>query len=74
MLDYPLAIHHPLKRWRFERGLTLNDFAAAVKLSRAMLSEVECWNKTLSVESGRRVAEATGLSLDDVLKKSPKSE
>lgn len=35
------ATHHPLKRWRFEHGLTIKETAAMLDCTQGYLSEIE---------------------------------
>lgn len=60
--------HHPLKVWRFSNHQTQADVAKAVRAQVSRISELECGRVMPSLGLARRLAEYTGLTLDEVLK------
>jgi transcriptional regulator with XRE-family HTH domain len=58
---------HPIKRWRFERGLTLDKAARRLKTSAAHLSEIERHRKMPSLTLAYRISDRTGLSLEQIV-------
>ncbi|MBF0623871.1 MAG: helix-turn-helix transcriptional regulator [Magnetococcales bacterium] len=57
----------PLRVWREFRGLTLQTLADRVGVSKGYLSEIENGLKDGSVRVMKRVAEALGVTLDDIV-------
>ena len=64
--DLPGQIGPRLRHFRHERGLTLEELAAATGLSHPFLSQVERGRAHLSVESQKRVAAALGIAPVDL--------
>lgn len=58
---------HPLKRWRFEYGLTLERAAKRLKVSSAHLSEIERRRKMPSLTLAARIRDRTGLTLEQIV-------
>lgn len=67
MLDRMLAGESPVKVWRQHRGLTLAALAARTDLSEGYLSQIETGKRDGTVESFKRIAEALGLTVDDLI-------
>lgn len=65
-LERILAGESPVTVWREESGLSQRALAERAKLSPAMLNAIEKGTKTPSLDSARRLAEALGVSLDDL--------
>ncbi|MEE3808255.1 helix-turn-helix transcriptional regulator [Lysinibacillus fusiformis] len=57
-----------LKQLRKEKGLTTNDLANLVGVSRSFLSQVETAKRNASTELLRKIAEAVDVSYVDLLK------
>ena len=58
--------HHPLKVWRFERGVSQKALAGIVGVTGAFICLVEGRNREPSADVARRIAAHTGLSLDQI--------
>lgn len=58
---------HPLAIWREHRELTQRALATRVGMTAAQLSEIEGGKKTGSVSTLRKLAEALGVTVDDLL-------
>lgn len=67
MLDRMLAGESPVKLWRQHRGLTQAALAAMADLSEGYLSQIETGKRDGTVESFKRIAEALGLTVDDLI-------
>lgn len=66
MVDRMLAGESPVRVWREHRGLRNAELAAAAGISAAYLSQIEAGARRPGVATLRRLAEALGLSLDDL--------
>lgn len=62
-----LAAPTPLRFWRKRRGLTQADLAAHVGASQNFLSDIESGKSRGDVALLRRLADALGVSLDDLV-------
>lgn len=58
---------HPLRLWREHRGLSTVALGERAKVPQSYISEIETGRKPGSVKSLRALAEALGVSLDDVV-------
>lgn len=58
---------HPVRVWREVRGLTAAALAAAAKVSKAYLSEIETGRKPGSVEAYKALAAALDVPVDALL-------
>ena len=58
---------HPLKVWRDHRGLTLQALAAQIGVTRSYLSQIESRKKKGSMETVRKLAEALGVEIEDLV-------
>lgn len=67
MLDRMLAGESPVKVWRQYRGLTQAALAAKADLSEGYLSQIETGKRDGTVQSFKRLAEALGLTVDDLI-------
>ena len=56
----------PLRAWRRHRGLTLDDLAARVGVSKGYLSQIENGRKSGTLDLVRRLAAALDVTLDDL--------
>ena len=72
--SFPLEIadrlidgENPIRVFRKYRGMTLNALARAAKLSKGYLSEIETGKKPGSVKALRRIADALGVDVDNLL-------
>lgn len=65
-MDDLLAAPSPLAFWRKKRDLTQKALAGLSGLSQGFLSEIESGKKTGDVASLKRIADALGVSLDDL--------
>lgn len=57
-----------LKQLRKEKGLTTNELASLVGISRSYLTQIETAKRTASTELLRKIAEAVDVSYVDLLK------
>lgn len=62
-----LAGEHPVRLWREQRKLTLRELAARSGVGPSYLSEIESGRKPGSVKALRELAQALGLSIDDLV-------
>lgn len=62
-----LAGENPVRLWRAHRGLTARQLAAKANLSAPYLSEIESGRKEGSLSAMKAIAEALGVSLDDIV-------
>lgn len=62
-----LAGESPVKLWRQHRGLTQAALAAMADLSEGYLSQIETGKRDGTVESYKRIAEALGVTVDDLI-------
>ncbi|MES2344250.1 MAG: helix-turn-helix transcriptional regulator [Pseudomonadota bacterium] len=67
LVDRMLAGESPVKVWRQHRGLTQAALAAMADLSEGYLSQIETGKRDGTVESFKRIAEALGLTVDDLI-------
>lgn len=67
LVDRMLAGESPVKVWRQHRGLTQAALAAMADLSEGYLSQIETGKRDGTVESFKRLAEALGLTVDDLI-------
>lgn len=58
---------HPIKVWREYRGLTQQQMADRVKISKPYLSQIETGKRTGTTELLSSIAKALGVSLDEVV-------
>lgn len=58
----------PLRVWREYRGLTQEQLAAAVGITKAYISQIELGQKTGSAKVLARIAETLKIELEDLLK------
>jgi DNA-binding XRE family transcriptional regulator len=58
---------NPIRVWREHRGLTQRQLAEAANISTPYLSQIESGKRTGSTEVLSTIAEALGLSLDDIV-------
>ena len=57
----------PLRVWREHRGLSQSALARAAAASRVQIVEIEAGRRTGSVHTLRRLADALGIGLDDIV-------
>ena len=57
----------PLRIWRKYRGLTLQELADQVGISKSYLSQIESGNRNGSTNVLKRIVAALNLSLDDII-------
>jgi DNA-binding XRE family transcriptional regulator len=62
-----IAGESPLRIWRDLRGLTQSALAQASGVNRVQIAEIEAGRKNGSLETARRLAEALGISVDDLV-------
>ena len=62
-----IAGESPLRVWRDVRGLTQSALAHASGVNRVQIAEIEAGRKNGSLETARRLAEALGVGLDDLV-------
>jgi DNA-binding XRE family transcriptional regulator len=66
VVERKLAGAHPVRAWREHRGMTLSALAAKAGLPHGYLSEIENRKKPGSVAALKALAEALGVTLDDI--------
>ena len=62
-----IAGESPLRVWRDLRGLTQSALARASGVNRVQIAEIEAGRKNGSLETARRLAEALGIGMDDLV-------
>lgn len=62
---------HPLRRFRFEKRWLLKDLAELCDCSSSQLSRLERGLAGLNARTAKRIVEATGLTLDQILSEPP---
>jgi ribosome-binding protein aMBF1 (putative translation factor) len=67
VVDRFLAGENAIRVWREYRGLSASELAAKAGLSAAYVSELEIGKKTGTVDTLRKIADALGLTLDDLV-------
>ena len=67
LVDRLLAGENPVKVWRDHRGLSQRDLAARAGLNFAYLSQVETGARNGSIQTMKKLAEALGVDLDDLI-------
>ena len=60
---------HPIKVWREYRGLTQQQLADKVKISKPYLSQIETGKRTGTTDVLSTIAKALDVSLDEVVEK-----
>ena len=60
----------PLRVWRAYRGLSQSALARAADASRVQIVDIEAGRRTGSVHTLRRLADALGIGLDDLVPRS----
>lgn len=58
---------NPIRVWREHRGLSARELATASGLSAAYISEIETGKKDGSVSAVKRIANAIGVDIDDLV-------
>ncbi|MDR6953801.1 DNA-binding XRE family transcriptional regulator [Ancylobacter sp. 3268] len=66
-MDAYLAAATPLAFWRKKRGLTQAALASATGVGQGFLSEIESGKKTGDVATLKKIANALGLRIDDIV-------
>lgn len=67
MVKRLVAGENPIRVWREHRGMTSRDLATKAELSAAYISEIETGKKDGSISAVRRIAEALGVEIDDLV-------
>jgi ribosome-binding protein aMBF1 (putative translation factor) len=67
LVDRMIAGEHPIRVFRELRGLTLEELASRSGIGRAFLSLLESRCRQPSVATLRRLADALGVDLDDLV-------
>ncbi len=62
-----LAGEHPLRIWREHRGLSQEGLGRKASIARSYLAEIEGNKKPGSLDAYRKLANALGLTVDDLL-------
>lgn len=57
---------HPIKVWREYRGLTQNDLATKVGISKAYLCQIETGKREGAIKTLHSIATALGITVDDL--------
>lgn len=60
---------HPVRIWREHRGFSQEELAGQAGVSRSYLAEIEGHKKPGSLDAYRKLANALGLTVDDLLPK-----
>lgn len=61
-----LAGEAPLRVWRELRGLTQSALASASGVNRVQIADIEAGRRNGSLETARKLANALGISIDDL--------
>ncbi|MBB4613267.1 helix-turn-helix transcriptional regulator [Novosphingobium taihuense] len=61
-----LAGEAPLRVWRKLRGLTQSALARASGVNRVQIADIEAGRRKGSLETARKLADALGVSIDDL--------
>ncbi len=62
-----LSGESPLRVWREFRGLTQTALAAASNVNRVQIADIEASRKSGSIETVKKLAEALGITLDELI-------
>jgi DNA-binding XRE family transcriptional regulator len=62
-----LAGEHPVRLWREHRGLSQEQLAGKAHIARSYLAEIEGRKKPGSLDAYRKLANALGLTVDDLM-------
>ena len=62
-----LAAGHPVRLWREHRGLSQEQLAGKAQIARSYLAEIEGRKKPGSLGAYRKLANALGLTVDDLM-------
>ena len=61
-----MMVRHPLKTWRREHEMTLRELAEAAATTEGHLSNIERCTRDPSFKLAHKLAEITGLSLEQI--------
>lgn len=61
-------MEHPLRLYRREHGLTLEQLASDVSVSSVSISRIETRQQRASYDLLRRLADRTGISVDELVR------
>jgi DNA-binding Xre family transcriptional regulator len=67
MVDRMLAGENPIRVWREHRGMRAKALAAAAGISATYLSEIETGKRDGTISTMKRIAEALGVTVDDLI-------
>ena len=67
LVNRMLGGEHPVRIWREFRGLSMQDLAAKSGVVQSYLSEIETGKKPGSLAAMKAVAEALGVTIDDLV-------
>lgn len=67
VIDRLLAGDNPIRVWREHRGLSLSALAAAAGVGKGYLSQLETGERQGPTATLKRIAEALGVDLDDLV-------
>ena len=62
---------HPIKAWRDQSGMKQGFLAKRLGVVQSTLSDIERFKRHASLALARKIAEFTGLTLDQVLTRKP---
>lgn len=62
-----LSGESPLRVWREFRGLTQTALAEASSVNRVQIADIEAGRKNGSIETVKKLAEALGITLDELI-------
>jgi DNA-binding XRE family transcriptional regulator len=62
-----IAGENPLKVWREHRGLKMNELAEKAGIRAPYLSQIESGKRDGTIDTMRRLAEALGVTVDDII-------
>lgn len=62
-----LSGESPLRVWREFRGLTQTALAEASSVNRVQIADIEAGRKSGSIETVKKLSEALGITLDDLI-------
>ncbi|MCC6737128.1 MAG: helix-turn-helix transcriptional regulator [Bauldia sp.] len=67
MVDRILGGDNPVRVWREHRGLTATALAEKAGIAQSYLSQIETGRRDGTVATYRRIAEALGVTVDDLI-------
>jgi transcriptional regulator with XRE-family HTH domain len=63
-----------LKAWRLRKNMAQSELASAAGVTRGTMARAERGDEVVSFANIRKIAEALGISVDDLLERDPESD